>query len=62
MSASVMTLLPVALLAVLLATSSPVRGAVVSPVGIAVVAAGGGVNAIGWWWMRRIIAGRSPWS
>lgn len=55
LSALVMTLLPVAMLAVLLATSHAVRGAVITPVGLACTIGGALLNVAGWWWMRRII-------
>lgn len=55
MSAVVMTLLPISMLALLVATSSSVRAAVVSPAGVVVVVAGAGLNAAGWTWMRRVI-------
>lgn len=61
MSAAVMTLLPVALLAVLLLTSAPVRGAVVTPAGAAALVLGGACNAAGWAWMRRTISGGGRW-
>jgi Flp pilus assembly protein TadB len=59
LSAIVLTLLPVAALALLLATSAPSRAAVVGPSGMLCLGAGAALNATGWWWMRRII-GRSP--
>ena len=61
MSAAVMTLLPGALLAVLLATSSPVRHAIGTPAGAGAVLLGGAANGAGWWWMRRLIGGRATW-
>lgn len=61
MSALVMTLLPVALLAVLVLSSEPVRRAVATPFGAAIVGLGGAVNAVGWWWMRRLITGGARW-
>jgi tight adherence protein B len=61
MSAAVMTLLPGALLAVLLVTSSPVRHAVGTPAGAMAVLLGGAANGVGWWWMRRLIRGRATW-
>lgn len=57
MSALVMTLLPVAMLLVMLLTSVAVRDAVTTRVGVVVVVAGAVFNVTGWWWMRRIIAG-----
>ena len=55
----VLTLLPVAALALLLATSAASRAAVLGPSGVVCLGAGAALNATGWWWMRRII-GRSP--
>lgn len=57
LSALVMTVLPGAVLALLIVTSSPVRASVRTPLGSLTVAVGLGLNALGWWWMRRIIAG-----
>jgi tight adherence protein B len=57
LSAIVMTALPVGMLALMLVTSRAVRGFVVSPVGIGVVAVGLGLNAIGWRWMTRLVGG-----
>jgi len=56
LSAIVMTILPVAMLALLLATSATTRAATVTPAGIAAVTVGGALNLGGWRWMRRIIA------
>lgn len=61
MSAAVMTVLPGALLAVLLATSSPVRHAIGTPAGAAAVLLGGAANGAGWCWMRRLIRGGATW-
>ncbi len=57
LSAIVMTVLPVAMLGLLLLTSSSVRTAATGPVGLAAVGVGGALNLIGWRWMRRIISG-----
>ena len=54
----VLTLLPLAALALLVATSPPSRTAVLGPSGVFCLGAGATLNTIGWWWMRRII-GRS---
>lgn len=61
MSAVVMSVLPGVLLAVLLITSSSVRSALGTPAGLTVVSLGVAVNLAGWWWMRRLIRGRSAW-
>ena len=58
LSALVMTVLPGAVLALLLTTSPTTRASTGSPVGVAVVAVGLGLNVLGWLWMRRIITGR----
>ena len=59
LSALVMTVLPGAVLVLLVATSRPVRSIATTPLGAAVVTTGLALNLLGWWWMRRIIAGRS---
>lgn len=57
LSALVMTVLPGAVLVLLLTTSPPVRTTVRTPLGTSVVVLGLGLNAVGWWWMRRVISG-----
>lgn len=57
MSATVMTLLPGAMLGLLIVTSGSVRAAVSSPSGVAAVMLGAALNLAGWWWMRRMIEG-----
>ena len=59
LSAVVLTLLPGAALALLVATNEATRTAVTAPSGVVCLGAGAALNATGWWWMRRII-GRSP--
>ena len=56
LSAIVMTVLPLAMLALLLATSAPTRTAATSGTGVAVIAIGGTLNVAGWRWMRRIVS------
>lgn len=56
-SATVMTVLPVAILALLLVTSPSIRSAVAAPLGGLVVTLGLVLNGIGWRWMRRLVAG-----
>jgi tight adherence protein B len=60
LSALVMTVLPGAVLMLLLATSPSVRAITGSALGATVVVVGFVLNALGWVWMRRIIAGRRP--
>ena len=55
LSAVVMTVLPICMLALLLLTSGPVRGFAASPIGLTVIAVGASLNLVGWRWMRRII-------
>jgi tight adherence protein B len=55
LSARVLTLIPIALLALLATTDGTVRTAVVTPVGAAVVMLGAVLNGLGSLWMRRII-------
>lgn len=57
LSALVMTVLPGAVLLLLLATSPSVRTVTSSPLGVAVVALGLGLNVLGWAWMRHTITG-----
>lgn len=57
LSAIVMTVLPLGMLALLLLTSGSVRQFVVSPPGLGVAALGALLNAIGWLWMGRLIRG-----
>ena len=55
MSARVMTLVPIGMLALLALADAHVRGAIRTPPGLAAVTSGAALNAIGWWWMQRII-------
>lgn len=59
LSALVMTVLPGAVLLLLVATSAPVRAVSTTPIGGTVVVVGLLLNLLGWGWMRRIIGGRS---
>lgn len=58
LSARVMTVIPLAVLALLLTTSAPVRGSVGTPIGVMTVSVGLVLNVVGWRWMRRVIGGR----
>lgn len=55
LSAQVLSLLPGAMLALLVVTSASVRDVVVSPAGVALVGAGVCLDVAGWRWMRAII-------
>lgn len=55
LSARVLTFVPLAVLAVLMASDATIRAVVASPTGASLVGAGLAVNAVGAWWMRRII-------
>jgi tight adherence protein B len=55
LSARVLTLVPIALLALLATTDDKVRAVLTTPAGLAVVMLGGVLNAAGAMWMRRII-------
>ncbi len=57
LSAIVMTILPICMLVLLLATSASVRLFVASPIGLGVVTIGAALNALGWRWMRRLVTG-----
>jgi len=55
LSAHVLTLVPLSVLGLMALADDGVRGVLASPVGAACLLAGGGLNACGWLWMRRII-------
>ena len=55
MSARVMTMVPVGMLALLAGTDSNVRSAIGTPPGFAAVSVGAILNVTGWWWMQRIV-------
>ncbi|MEM9041895.1 MAG: type II secretion system F family protein [Actinomycetota bacterium] len=57
MSGVVLVSLPIVVLVVLLLSDAEVRRLVTSPLGIAVVGTGLSLDAIGGWWMHRIIEG-----
>lgn len=57
LSARVMTLLPLASLAFLATGDATIREVLRSPAGITCLVLGGLANALGWWWMRRIVRG-----
>jgi len=56
LSARVLTTVPLAVLALLLGTDADVRSIVTQPSGAAVLTIGLGLNALGAWWMRRIVS------
>lgn len=58
LSARVMTVLPLCALALLSATDGDVRSVLTSPTGMVCVLLGGTLNAVGWWWMHRVIGAR----
>ena len=55
MSARVMTLVPIGMLALLATTDPNVRDAIGTPAGLAAVTSGAVLNIAGWWWMQRVI-------
>lgn len=55
MSARVMTLVPVGMLALLAVTDPRVRDSIGSTAGAVAVTLGVSLNLAGWWWMQRII-------
>jgi tight adherence protein B len=55
LSARVLTLIPIALLALLATTDATVRAAIATPAGATVVVLGAALNGVGSLWMRRII-------
>jgi tight adherence protein B len=57
LSAHVLTLVPVAVLVLLVLADPEVRGALASLVGATCVAIGVTLNVMGWFWMRRVVRG-----
>lgn len=55
LSARVLTMVPLAVLVLLLATDADVRMVLAQPAGAGVVAIGIALNTVGSWWMRRIV-------
>jgi tight adherence protein B len=55
LSARVLTLVPLAVLTLLLVTDADVRQVLTEPAGAATVGIGLALNALGSWWMRRIV-------
>jgi tight adherence protein B len=55
LSARVLTLLPVGTLGLLTVAEERTRVAAGTPLGLACVTAGLAANALGWWWMHRIV-------
>jgi tight adherence protein B len=63
LSALVLTVLPIAFAAWTVAGDPRARGFVLgSPLGWACLSVGLGANAVGWWWMRRVISAGRGWS
>lgn len=56
-SARLLTIVPGAFVAWGLVTSSSMRAALVTPVGVTCGLAGSALNAVGWRWMRSIVSG-----
>jgi tight adherence protein B len=59
LSARVLTLVPLAVVVVLLVTEPSVRATFGTPAGMACLAVGGTLDLAGWWWMHRMIGGAS---
>jgi tight adherence protein B len=55
MSARVMTMVPVGMLALLAGTDPNVRSAIGTPPGLVALSVGAILNVTGWWWMQRIV-------
>ena len=55
LSAKVLTAAPLLVAAWGLLSCPSFRSALTGPVGISAAASGAGCNAIGWWWMRRLV-------
>ena len=59
LSAHVLTVVPLALLALLAVTDSNVRAVLSQRTGFALVSIGLALNLFGWWWMRCIVTARA---
>ena len=59
LSTHVLTAVPLLMLALLLTTDDAVRAGATSPAGAGCILTGLALNGLGWWWMRRIVNGRS---
>jgi hypothetical protein len=59
LSALVLTVLPGAVLALLMAISPSTRSVLSTAIGLASVSAGTALNLSGWWWMRSVLKGRA---
>lgn len=57
LSAVVMTVLPTAMLLLLVLTSASIRAVVATPLGLVCIGAGVALNVVGWRWMRGLIDG-----
>ena len=60
MSARVLTMVPLAVLVLLLTTDADVRSVLAEPPGAGVVVIGLTLNTVGSWWMRRIVGAGAP--
>ena len=60
LSAHVLTVVPLGVLALLAGTDAEVRQVSTSGIGLAVVACGLVLNFAGWCWMNRVVAGEAP--
>jgi tight adherence protein B len=60
LSAKVLTAVPLVFTAWSAATSATFRHALASPIGLTAASAGLASNAVGWWWMRRIVEKATP--
>jgi tight adherence protein B len=59
LSARVLTVLPLGVLAILVAAEPSIRAVLATPAGACCVVAGGTLDLCGWWWMRRLIGAGS---
>ena len=57
LSARVLTILPFAVLGLLVLTEPSIRQTLATPAGLVCVVAGGVLNGLGWWWMHHVIGG-----
>ncbi len=59
LSAHVLTVVPLAVLALLASTDANVRQFSTSGLGLTVITSGLALNLAGWWWMKRIVMGEA---
>lgn len=59
LSCRVLTVVPLGVVGFVALTEPSIRAALATPAGLLCLAAGGALDALGWWWMRRLIGAAS---